>query len=138
MVTIRHLKVKRNYRYLWLKTVTGIDLSKHCAACLKGDYINNINPTVKSIENVVLPESKIYYLCGVDGYETNLHIAFSPCDKSEVRLDDDKVSLLISGAKQIEINESLINWDLPQSKYKQYNTCRNWWFANMLSRTGGI
>lgn len=33
----------RGYRYLWLKYVTGIDLSQHCARSLHGPYSPSVD-----------------------------------------------------------------------------------------------
>ena len=32
---INHISVNANFKYLWLKTVKGVDLEQHCARCLK-------------------------------------------------------------------------------------------------------
>ena len=35
---IKNMTVTSTFKYLWLKTVTDVDLSQHCAKCLIGEY----------------------------------------------------------------------------------------------------
>lgn len=61
---INHISVNANFKYLWLKTVKGVDLEQHCARCLKGEYDKRISPAMKEGRGIALEDS-VYYLCGV-------------------------------------------------------------------------
>lgn len=75
---IHQMQVSGKFRYLWLKKVTGVTLSCHCAVCLKGIYDKRVNNKIESLTNVEL-ETGIYYLCGVCipySWANNFHLAF--------------------------------------------------------------
>lgn len=132
MVVIKTLDIYENYKYVWLKYVNGVDLSQHCARCLKGKYSEDITANIKSFRNVELERSPYYYLCGVKQYVTNMHIAFIEKEGSTVSIKNDWFSIEIENAEQIKFNDSKIDYKLALSNKKAYNTCRNWWFANWI------
>ena len=128
---IEIFSTSKNFRYMWLKYVTGFDLSVHCANCLIGNYSKKI--PIK--DNAVLLdefEAKYYYLCGVSipyKWEDNLHVAFRYKEGGRIQYDDGHTMVVISDAEAIEI-KALNSYDLhPKGKFKTYNTCRNWRFA---------
>lgn len=65
MVKIEYFYTDRMYKYLWLKYVTGTNLSVHCARCLLGEYEERIKAYMRSIYNLELRDAPVYYLCGV-------------------------------------------------------------------------
>lgn len=124
----------KDFKFLWLKKVEGIDLSKHCAQSLLGPYNKQIGPHITTINDLNL-EDGIYYLCGVAFpycYDNNFHLAFTNCDGSEINYSSNGIDVIIENAAPLPINSSYINKMLPKAKFKSYYTCRNWQFANYL------
>lgn len=126
------------FRYLWLKYVTGFDLSVHCARCLVGQYSRMFpyRKRVTELYNEPLEEhsAKWLYLCGVSNrYENNLHIAFEEAEGETLLYDDGKTIVEIEGARQIPIIQ-LESYDKePKGHLKEFNTCRNWRFAYQMT-----
>ena len=58
---IKKLKVEKPFMYIWLKTVKNVDLSKHCARCLIGEYDNRINNKIHLLNNIILEDNNIYF-----------------------------------------------------------------------------
>lgn len=76
---INKIIVKNNFMYIWLKSVDDVDLTKHCAKCLIGEYNESINKHTRVNNNIQLDNEKIYYLCGVSKpyvWDNNFHLAF--------------------------------------------------------------
>lgn len=136
---IDHLILKRRYRYVWLKCVTGCDLSKHCARCLKGPYLPAIAPGKAEFRAVEVPDGYgAYYLCAVDGsYSGHIHVAFRASPGSTLKVEDGLCDLEIRDAERIPIREDAIDPNDPNASRREYRTCRNWQFAHWLSRHGG-
>lgn len=137
-VTITYFKPKRNYKFLWLKLVRDYDLNNHCTKCLIGKFDRRIWGGHLIIPNrtLELGESRLYYLCGVCDdwvWAHNLHVAFAPAFGQEINIDDEFCALKIENARRIKITNEYIDWHLPQAKDPKFNTCRNWWFANMMA-----
>lgn len=133
MVIIRKLDIKKNYRYVWLKYVNGFDLSQHCAKCLCGTYESRIKRNITQYRDMELPPSKYYYFCAVQTYPTNIHLAFEEAEGEEIRIDDERYSIVIENARQIHFDDSRINPALPGARLKAFTTCRNWQFANWIT-----
>ena len=117
---IDFFSTSKNFKYLWLKYVTGFDLSVHCANCLIGNYSKKI--PIK--DNTVLLdefEAKYYYLCGVSipyKWEDNLHIAFRYKEGGCIQYNDGHTRVVISDAEAIKI-KSLNSYDLhPKGKLR--------------------
>ncbi len=124
-----------SWRYLWFKHINGVDLSQHCARCLKGEYNNAISPRVKELHDLPL-ESGIWYLCGVAlpyVWANNFHLAFHDCPGSHVSVDRLGIHVEIEDAEALPISEEFLHQDDPHIRLKAYRTCRNWQFANWLS-----
>lgn len=132
------LFIDAEFSYLWLKRITGVDLSQHCAKSLPGDYDTRISKTIDAVFDIDL-EDGIYYLCGVSSpyrWSNNFHLAFTNGD-DVLTICRNGISIVISGAKELPINEnSATNLQHPKLKYKSYRTCRNWQFANYLKESG--
>ena len=139
MVNIEYFYTDRMYRYLWLKSVTGVNLSVHCARSLIGKYDPRFHGYMQSAYNIELLPAPFYYLCGVSHdreWKHNLHLAFSEEVGSEIVIDDEFCRIKIDNARRIEITNRYIDWRNPLSRKKEYCTCRNWQFAYMLASKG--
>lgn len=135
---IKTLKVSKPFMYLWLKSVEGVDLSQHCARCLKGEYDNRISNSIESAESIEL-SSEVYYLCGVSKpyvWKNNFHLAFKKSDNESdcVRVSRNGVEIEIEGAVEIAFSMKDVDEELPQAKKAEFRTCRNWQFANLYTR----
>lgn len=137
MVEIEYCHFRNTYKILWLRYVYGVDLNNHCMKSLLGHNDKRVRGFMRSLpNNMELEESRFYYLCGVDkdfNWNKNLHIAFVRSVGREIVIDNEFVNIKINNARQIIIDPKYINWDLPQSRNKLFNTCRNWQFACMLA-----
>lgn len=129
------LDVSAQFRYLWLKTVTDVDLSQHCANCLIGEYNSVISTKTKHLDNVELPDA-IHYLCGVAfpwKWDNNFHLAFIPSKGNTVVYESNGIRIEIQDAVQLPISTEYVNVNHPKAKFKTYATCRNWQFAHYFS-----
>lgn len=136
MITIHKFLARRDYRYLWLKEITGTDLRVHCARCLLGKYDIRFKGHMKLTYNINL-KGDIYYLCGVAmdrKWAHNLHIAFQYEEGSVFEVDDDFCYIKVENARRLDISTKYIDHSLPQSNKKEFSTCRNWQFANMVAK----
>lgn len=135
-MVIESLKVEMPFKYLWLKTVEGVDLTQHCARCLIGQYDKRINASVKDLENIPLDNS-VYYLCGVSApyvWANNFHLAFKPCEGKKVVYENNGIHVVIKDAERIEFDENDIDRTLIKSRISSFKTCRNWQFANKFAK----
>ena len=67
MITIEFAELKGCYKILWLRYVSGVDLSHHCMKSLLGHNDRRVRGFMRQLpENLQLEESRYYYLCGVD------------------------------------------------------------------------
>lgn len=136
MIKIHEMKICKPFRYLWLKSVTGVNLNVHCARCLKGTYDDRISPEAGELHDIELI-GDLYYLCGVAKpycWANNFHLAFKQKDGATLRYSDNGISVIIENAERIEITADAIDHSLPQAEKKEFSTCRNWQFANWLKR----
>ena len=124
------------FKYLWLKTVEGVDLSQHCARCLVGEYSKSMSNATERAVNIPLEDS-VYYLCGVAlpfNWHHNFHLAFRPCPGSVVEYESNGIHVVIEDAENLPINAGYIDPDDPHAETKAYNTCRNWQFAHYYKK----
>lgn len=138
MIYIKTLDVNAPFRYLWLKRVTGVDLSVHCARCLLGKYMDNISPHAPHTTDIQL-DNGVYYLCGVSlpyVWDKNFHVAFEYSEGEVVQTSYNGISVVIENAKALPISESYIDQTDPNAWRKDYRSCRNWQFAHYLKRRG--
>ena len=142
MITIEYAELKGLYKILWLRYVYGVDLSHHCMKSLLGHNDARVRGFMRRIDCLeITKEAPYYYLCGVDidfNWEKNLHLAFQYSCGSNIILDNQFIRCKIVNARQVEISQGFIDWTLPQSRQKVFNTCRNWWFANMIAKNPNI
>ncbi|GAA1353716.1 hypothetical protein [Streptomyces beijiangensis] len=133
----------RKYRYLWLKYVTGIDLSLHCARSLHGPYSKHVGPELRQMSTPLneRPTPIAWYLCGVttdpSRWADNPHLAFEPAPGHTEELAVHGLAVTLTGARPI------IGWgahsipaEAPNSHDRHYATCRNWQFAHHLHQAG--
>lgn len=137
MVTIEYAEFKHVYRIIWLRYVSGVDLSQHCMKSLVGENDKRVKWWVKELpRNLELQDAPFYYLCGVEKnwvWANNLHLAFKEKEGSVIEVDDDFIKCRIVNAERIPITKDYIDKTLPHADEYRYNTCRNWWFANYLA-----
>lgn len=136
MIYIKTLDVNAPFRYLWLKRVTGVDLSVHCARCLLGKYMDNISPRNPHTTDIQL-DNGVYYLCGVSlpyVWEKNFHIAFEYSEGSRIEYANNGISVVIENAAALPISESYIDRTDPHAWKKEFRTCRNWQFAHYIKQ----
>ena len=133
MVIIKKLEIKKRHKYVWLKYVNGFNLMLHCARCLKGTYCERINRDILSYSDIDLPPSPYYYFCAVNQYITNIHLAFVESPGENIIISDERYEIAIENARQIKFDDSRIDKNHPKAGIKEYNTCRNWQFANWVT-----
>lgn len=127
-------KVTSSMRYFWLKKVTGINLSVHCASCLTGAYWPGVNGNSR-YGDIELPPGT-YYLCGVAYpfvWENNFHLAFVDDPSSNISYSSNGVTVEIARARRILFSEDDIDINHPKRQFASYRTCRNWQFAHWLA-----
>lgn len=136
MVKIINIRLKGTYKILWLRYITGVNLREHCMKSFLGTNDKRVRGFTFEFKDMALEKSEFYYFCGVDvnwDYNKNIHLAFREKQGSVIKIDNQLYSAEIQNAEQLPISNKCINHNLPQSKNKLYNTCRNWWFANQLA-----
>lgn len=135
MATIREINVDGAFRYLWLKGVTGVDLSVHCARCLLGEYDNRISADTRHASGLVLPNTPFHYLCGVSTpyvWARNFYLAFREKKGYIVEVARHGIRIVIDDAEEVPFGEADIDPHDPHVHLKAYRTCRNWQFAHKV------
>ena len=142
--TVSLFSTDERFRYLWLKYVTGFDLSVHCAKCLTGKYSSRFGGGTTRVIGARLNEApaRFFYLCGVTEkpyrWKDNLHVAFRYKPGSVIQYDDGRTRIVIDDAERIEIRE-LPAYNLePNGDKAPYHTCRNWRFAYQITHEDEI
>lgn len=128
---IKSLVVYGQFKYLWCKSVKDVDLYKHCAKCLIGEYHPKFNANLKELIEVELPH-EITYVCGVSkpfSMKNNFHLAVRPKKGSMVIVERQGIHIVIQDAEELPINFDKEACNHPQKAFKSYVTCRNWQFA---------
>lgn len=125
------IKVKSNcYIFLWLKYITGFDITKHCAKCLTGNYSKLIQYRSQKVGKIYEGELSEYetpyaYLCGVTrNYDDNLHIAFKKSQGEIIAYEDKNVSVSIENAQKL-----IIPPVAGKSFSVEQQSCRNFQFG---------
>ena len=79
------------------------------------------------------PDVKAYYLCGLSKgfkYENNTHVAFVPAEGNVVMVNNERIHLEITDAREIHFQNYKPN---PEGEYTDdQRACRNWIFANYI------
>ena len=136
---IEEITVENQWSFIWLMYVNDVDLSKHCKPCLKGYTSKKITKWTKHEENVCLDESeaKYYYLCGGSypyKWENNFHLAWKEKSCSSFEYSFNGISIRLKNAERIEFSEDDIEETQKYADRPEYYTCRNWQFANKISK----
>lgn len=127
-----HLKLEvksTRFHYLWLKYVTGFDVSKHCAKCLLGKYSKMIPfrqyyPGSVFERDLDEHEAPFMYLCGVTSvHDENLHVAMRYAPGQIIEYEDANIKVIAQDAERLPIEHV----DLPLPK--EFTTCRNFQFG---------
>ncbi|MFF8769128.1 hypothetical protein [Kitasatospora sp. NPDC015120] len=132
----------RRYRHLWLKYVTGIDLSRHCAVALHGRYSRLVDERTQeaTIDLDEFPHALAWYLCGVTTapyrWDDNPHLAVEAAPGHTETLNVKGLTVHLDGVKPIHFTDADIPDDDPNANDQAYNTCRNWQFAHYLRARG--
>lgn len=138
MVIVTEFNVTANFRYLWLKYVTDINLKVHCARSLVGKYSTKVKNTKgDQVVPMILDEAeaKYYYLCGVTApyrWANNFHLAFKEAEGKELIVERHGIRIVIQNAEEIPITDEYIAVDDPNAHKREFCTCRNWQFAHMI------
>jgi hypothetical protein len=143
-VIIEEIRVEAPFRYLWLKYVSGVDLSVHCADCLLGDYSELVSPSLGlEAHDLTLDEyeGEIFYLCGVAkpyDWDRNFHLAFRQAPGEKFAFEEHGLSVSILNAQRInfEAFDARNKSSSPNRTKPVFNTCRIWIFANHAQQAG--
>ena len=138
-VKIEEIEITRNWFTIWLMYVNGVNLSQHCKPCLKGFTSRKVHKNTKCLGNVKLDEAeaKYYYLCGVAtpySWENNFHLAWKEKEGSIIEYESNGISIKLKNAERITFCEDDIDYSLKNAEKREYYTCRNWQFANKISK----
>lgn len=134
------LEIKQRCSFFWLRAIRSARIDKCCAECFIGDKFNEVYEKTRFkdkalVELDITPDSRVkaYYLCGLSKgfkYENNTHVAFVPCEGQTIEIDNNKIRLVITDARQINFQKYKPN---PEGEFThEQRTCRNWIFANYL------
>ncbi|MFE2346059.1 hypothetical protein [Kitasatospora cineracea] len=143
MPTITITVGARQYRHLWLKYITGADLSRHCAVSLHGRYSRAVDETITTVTVDLneFPHAIAWYLCGVTKpyrWEDNPHLALEAAPGHTQTLAVQDLTVHLDGVRPIPITNEHIPNDDPRAAVAVFGTCRNWWFANYLVHVRGV
>ncbi len=106
----------------------------HCARCLVGEWIYEVNGQAREVTGLTL-QNGIHYLCGVTqpyDWTNNFHLAFEPADGEDIVFDEHGITGVVKNARRIPIVPDCIDLGDPHANDREYSTCRNWQFAWMI------
>lgn len=133
--TIISITCGARFRYLWLKSVYNVDLSVHCAKCLKGVYCSSVTPHTNPIRNVMPIPAPFYYLCGVSRpyvWENNFHLAFVYSKGGHIDITRNGIHVVIDNATEFCFSSADIDMNDKNARKREFCTCRNWQFAHAI------
>ncbi len=84
MISRHQLHITAPFRYLWLKSVTGVDLSVHCAKCLLGEYDERISNTITELRDLALAPAPYTTSAAFHGRTGGATISTLPSRRSRV------------------------------------------------------
>ncbi|MHA7956273.1 hypothetical protein ACX9I7_00750 [Streptomyces sp. L500] len=126
---------------MWLKYVTGVDLTRHCARSMHGGYSRHVRPELDLMQ-VQLDEFEppiAWYLCGVTRrWQNNAHLAFEAAPGERHELQVQGLHVTLTGGRPIPFDADAVPADDPHADDPKYATCRNWQFAHHLSAARGL
>lgn len=122
------------WKYFWMKTVVGFDSGKHCARCLRGEYVKAVGLDTPVNEDVALdyPNGTVLYLCGVSTpyqWRNNLHLPVRVMAGAVAEVEawnGDRVT--ITGAEPMPIDGLVARRAFP-TRTSAFLTCRNFQFG---------
>ena len=134
------LDLKKPCNFFWLRAIKRVRIDTCCAKCFIGDKYNEVFEQTRYKDNAHIEldiepdkEVKAYYLCGLSRgwvYDQNTHVAFVPCIGQSITIDNDKIHLSITDARQIDFQHYTPS---PKGIFTQeQRQCRNWIFANYI------
>ena len=134
------LDIKKKCSFFWLRGINNARIDKCCAKCFSGIKFNEVYEQTyfkdkAHVELSLLPDVRVkaYYLCGLSHgfrYDDNTHVAFVPDEEKNIVIDNDKIHLEITGAREIHFQDYKPN---PVGNFTvEQRACRNWIFANYL------
>lgn len=140
------------YRYLWLKGITGLNMSQHCASVFYGEYVPEFGHRAEGLKTTVSveldqhnkPGVMAWYLCGVVtpwNWARNAHLAFVRAEGESWEGPAGEGSRL---SVQLEDAAPVFGWgvhSIPDTDRRRndpaYMTCRNYQFAHHLAGIRG-
>lgn len=140
-IVLKKLTVEKGFSTLWFYNITGLKLDKHCQDGFLGKCIVTGEVYEKFVNKGVCDfpftsKNGLYYLCGVAkpfNWEKNFHCPFMFAEGERFEYESNGVTVELENAKRIPIVEvNRATCPFPGKDDKQYYTCRNWQFANML------
>lgn len=134
------LDTKKPCNFFWLRAIRNVRIDRCCAKCFIGDKFNEVYEKTRftdkaHVELDITPARgvKAYYLCGLNKgfvYDENTHVAFVPEEGQTIRIENDKLRLEITDARQIDFQNYRPD---PHGLFtKEQRNCRNWIFANYI------
>jgi hypothetical protein len=136
----------RDYRFLWLKYVTGVDLAEHCGRSLHGRYSRAVNAGEWNPQRVRLDEHPAkygWYLCGVTqapySWADNPHLALEEAPGHEEEVTVHGLHVTLFGVRPVTgWGEHSVPDGAPHRTQAAYRTCRNWQYAHHLHHQLGV
>ncbi len=134
------LEIKQKCSFFWLRAIRAVRIDKCCVKCFIGKSFKEVydgtrykDLAVVELDIPILIGVKAYYLCGLSRgfkYEDNTHVAFVPCMGQNIEIENERIKLLITDARQIDFQNYKPN---PIGEFtEEQRTCRNWIFANYI------
>lgn len=134
------LDVKQRCNFFWLRGIHSARIDQCCAKCFNADTFHEVYEATRykdkaHVEVDITPDPKVkaYYLCGLSNgfkWEYNTHVAFVPDEGKTIEIDNERIHLTVTDARQIDFQGYVPN---PVGEYTpQQRHCRNWIFANYL------
>ena len=135
-----NLEVKKYHNFFWLRAIYGARRDKCCIECFNAKKDNRVYHATRckkyalvSIDIDEDPKALAYYLCGISAgsvWENNVHVAFIPAPGELVEINNDKIGLRITDAREIHFQ---YYEPAPVGEYTpEQRTCRNWIFSNYI------
>ena len=135
------LQVKKYHEFFWLRDIRAVNIYKCCAECFIGNRDGRVYWGTLHQSNVLIdidviedPKAVAYYLCGLSAgfvWRENTHVAFVPAPGEMIEIENEKIALRITDARQIDFSN--YKPDPPGYFTRRQRTCRNWIFANYVN-----